>query len=83
MPTSVNRSGMDPDRFQMKDLKRRVRALEKGLEAEKRHSDRLGTRIATLTHRISEIDLDLTKEIKAVLRAALDDKGNGSSLWDL
>ncbi len=45
---SVNRSGMDPDRFQMKDLKRRVRALEAAVKVEKKHADRLGVRIATL-----------------------------------
>ncbi len=80
---SGNRSGMDPDRYQMRSLKRRVTALEKALQKEQKNSDRLGVRMATLSKRIVDSETQLTLEIKKVLREALDSRATGSSLWDL
>ncbi len=52
---------MDPDRFQMKDLKRRVRMAEKSAQKANDRIDRLNTRIVNMATASKQFEAMLKK----------------------
>ncbi len=64
---SGNRSGMDPDRYQMRSLKRRVTALEKAQVSDRKHLDRMGVRLHTQKESLEDALLNLENKVKVLM----------------
>ncbi len=64
---SGNRSGMDPDRYQMRSLKRRVTALEKAQGSDRKHLDRMGVRLHSHREALWEELQNLQNKVKVLM----------------
>ncbi len=74
MPRNFN-SGMDPDRYQMRDLKRRMSSLEKSYVRLEKRFERRGTIIVDLRSQLRVMEEGLGMLFGAAWGEAISPKG--------
>ncbi len=79
---SANRP-MDPDRYQMKSLKRRVTQLERQHKSDQKHMDRVGARTVQIKKDLADDSHALLKRIER-LESVVSDLHSRfpKDLWD-